>query len=793
MRTPSQKRAKACTPTALILRTPLVLLLGASSCYTMAQDSNSAATELKKQSTAAIPLVTPALSNYLLNEGRSVPGVNADGAAATKTKLGHIVYGNGVSISPTGKVFQQGKLVKQLAPGESLSAQELEQLTGKAETTIAPNSNSAALNNYQLKDGRSVPATDADGAAATRTKLGHIVYDNGVSVSPAGKVFQHGKLVKQLAPGESLSSQELAQLTGKSKTTRPGNTGDSERPPVGRSDIPATPGAEVIGAGNAGSLPGARPTPSSPAPQGGVPRAQPGTSSSGEDVFVLGNGTQVPADLGNGVTGTPNESGGIDYSDGRSAGVDPATGDTVFSNGDGSEAGRYTPATPGVGTNPDGSATDTWVMPNGDHVPRERGGGAGVPNERGGVNYPDGSHTEYDSDTGETVFFDAEGAEIDRSQPRGAYPSHTDNGDSVFVLGNGQTVPRTGPDGRPGTPNDHGGVDYGDGTSVNPSEGGRTVVTGGSHGSYIAVEESTDGNGNATFDLGNGTSVPATGAGGRGHISESGSGVEYEDGTYVTVDAKTGDTVIMRPDGSSEVMRGSNNRDAAAEYVRVTSGGASTGSGSNRGSSSGNSSSNSGGKGKNNSNGKDTGSSGNKDNKNDKDNSGGDKGDKDSSDDKGDDGGGKDAGKDTKDDSSGKGADKNVGAEGPSGNQPEGKKVVDSALARKTGEEQETEDNLPPGCGESGGRGGPPGGVAEPGIDERGCVPGGSRPGGSDDEEEQPSDGPLNPILGNSLDRDDLTPDDLVGQPGVDGIEDNGGTTLDEKLIDIDGVTNPTD
>ena len=342
---------------------------------------------------------------------------------------------------------------------------------------------------------------------------------------------------------------------------------------------------------------------------------------------------------------------------------------------------------------------------------------------------------------------------------------------------NGQTIPRAGPDGQVGTPNASGGVDYEGGLSVNPGDDGRTIVTGSPNGNFIAVTNSTDEGGNPTFDLGNGTSVPRSGRGGQGHIVAGGAGVEYQDGTFVTVDAKTGETIVQHPDGSSEIMSGENNRKEAENYVHRTSGESSNNdSGTKKDPDSSSSSSSSG---KDNESDDDKGS---KDQDNDDDSG------EDSSDDEGDDSGGKDGGKDADDE---EGADKNLVGDGDANNDPEGKKTVDDALARKTGDKKEPDSIGPPVCDEGSGNGGPPGGVAEPGAGQQNCVPGGLQPGEEEEDESEPAP-ILDSPIGNDFKRDDLRPDDLVGQPGIESDRiSNDGRTLDDKLEDIEGVTNP--
>ncbi len=671
------------------------------------------------------------------------------------------------------------------------SLNPFQSITGKKVTTNdAPG---GAQNVIELENGAIVPGQRLDGRATKRSATGGVIYGLGVYVTSDGRVRSSGKVVKKLAPGESLSIDELEGWSSKGPASRGRpERSTTSRPPVGSSDIPGSPSGYPASPSSTGTVPnpagagvasGVGSAPVSPGNSRPSSMASRGKSTSGEGVFVLGNGTQVPSDLGNGVVGTPNKSGGVDYSDGRSANVDPATGDTVFANADGSENTRYTPAREGMGTSADGKATESFVMPNGNHVPREQGGGTGVPNDSGGVSYPDGSYTEYDSESGETVFFDNKGTEIDRAGSQQAYPSTTSDGGSIYVMTNGQAVPRTGPDGQAGTPNANGGVDYAGGTSINPTDDGRTVVTGSPSGNYISVTNSTDGNGNATFDLGNGTSVPASGAGGQGQIAADGAGVVYQDGTFVSVDAKTGETIVQHPGGSSEIMRGDNNRKDAANYVYTASGGS---SGSNSGSDSG---------GKKDSGGSSSsGSSGGKDDKGDK--SDDDKGskDQDSDDDKGDDSGtddkGDDSGKDEGKDADDKGgADKNVVADGDPNNSPEGKKTVDDALARKTGDKKEPDTGSPPTCEE--GRGGPPGGVAQPGPGQQGCVPGGLQRGEEDDDDAEPAP-VLNAPVVDGFKRDAIKPDDRVGQPGIDNDRlSNDGRTLDDKLQDIEGVINP--
>jgi hypothetical protein len=361
----------------------------------------------------------------------------------------------------------------------------------------------------------------------------------------------------------------------------------------------------------------------------------------------------------------------------------------------------------------------------------------------------------------------------------GASGAGTEAGGSSFVMSNGQAVATTGPDGQLGKPNENGGIDYG-GASINPTADGRTVVRGSPHGDYVVIESSTGSDGSATFDLGNGTSVPANSPSGQGQIVDDGAAIKYPDGTFISVDAKTGDTVVQHRDGSSEVMQGQNNREQAANYVATTSGRPSNSGSSNDGDSQDDQGSSSG---------SGSGSSDTDDDDGDKDQDDESDSSEDSSDSDSEDSGGKDEDSDSGDS---EGADKNLGAVGDAGSAPAGKKTVDDALARKTGEQKEPENIGPPTCGE--GRGGPPGGVAEPGVGQQDCVPAGLQPDGEEEEDDAAPAPILDSPIGNGVKRDDLRPEDRVGQPGI-GVDriTNEGRTLEDKLQDIKGVVNPGD
>lgn len=696
-----------------------------------------------------------------------------------------------------------------LATSIALTAATVDQTSSADET---PSSSQGFL---ELEGQRIVPSQRLDGkGAAKRTTSGAVIYGLGVYITSKGVVRRAGEVVKRLQPGEKMSLEELESLKvwSPKRAVSPGSAEQdtaSSSPPVQGGDLsrsgaenPTAPAYNAGRQGGAGqtstsasddsaTVPGGIEFPSRTRP-GDSPAAQqayPSQTDDGGSIFVMTNDQTVPRTGPDGQVGKPNEYGGVDYGGGVS--INPTEdGGTVVR---GSSHGDYIVIESSTG--PDGGAT--FELGNGTSVPANGPSGQGeIVDDGAAIKYPDGTFISVDAKTGDTVVQHRDGSsEVMQGQnnreqaanyvattsgvPSNVNPSGGSDSDSSFVMSNGRAVTRTGPDGRVGKPNQNGGVDYGGGASVNPTEDGRTVVRGSPHGDYIVIENSSGSDGSATFDLGNGTSVPANGPSGQGQVVDDGAAIKYPDGTFISVDAKTGDTVVQYRDGSSEVMQGQNNREQAANYVATTSDRPSNSGSSNDGDSQddqgGGSSSGSG-------------SSDTDDDEGDKDQDDESDSSEDSSDNDSEDTGGKDEDSDSGDS---EGADKNLGAVGDAGNAPAGKKTVDDALARKTGEQKEPESIGPPTCGE--GRGGPPGGVAEPGVGQQDCVPAGLQPGGEEEEDAEPAP-ILNSPIGNDVKRDDLRPEDRVGQPGI-GVDriTNEGRTLEDKLQDIKGVVNPGD
>jgi len=597
---------------------------------------------------------TPKVQKSIAYHGSRVDGSRIKGdlrlnLACAKSFL--LNFGLSVALSLLSSTVHADRKTSNSLRGSVESPTKARQAIGADSASHDPSNTLGNSGRILLEEGKSVPAGNIAGnLAPRRSGSGGVIYGDGVSVTKDGRVFRSGVMVRKLAPGESLSLTELAQVFAiRPGSKKPRASARASQPPVGRSDLLTNPTAGAMAS----------------------------TDSSA--------GASEPA--------------------GKSVGF-PKADSAALAGGTGNKENE-------------------------------------------------------------------------------AYPSADANGNPVFVMPNGRMVPRIGSDKRPGKANDQGGIDYGDGTSINPTDSGGTVVTGSPNGSYIAVETSTDADGNATYDLGNGTSVLVDGPGGHGTIANGGAGVEFEDGSFISVDAKTGQTVFQHADGTTEVMPGRNNAKEAANYVYVASGqrgDANTEKDANQKKDPQENDRYSGDKdtsqGDSNSKGDD------EDSDDDTDSGGDDGGDSESGDTGGAEGeeDGEDAG----------GANENDGSMREAGLQPDGKKTADDALARKTGEKKEPDSGGPTTCGD--GRGGAPEGVSQPGGGADNCVPAGLQPGSEEEsEEDEESAGPVfNSPYGNSVKRDGVRPSDRVVQPGLDDSRiENTGRTLNDKIQDIEGVTNP--
>jgi hypothetical protein len=566
-------------------------------------------------------------------------------------------------------------------------------------------------------------------------------------------------------------------------------------------------------------------------------------SSEGAPTFTLGNGQQVPRADGDGGMGMPDDKGGVLYPDGTYINTNADGGTNVF-NADGTRdkansrqgkangpvAGGQSLFTGKVTTRSGGfysvaketlssDGSPTFTLGNGQQVPRVDGaGGMGMPDDKGGVMYPDGTYINTNGNGGTNVF-NADGTR-DKVNSRpgkvsgsvagvqgplkgasaarsggfysGAKESFSDDGAPTFTLGNGQQVPRADGAGGIGMPDDKGGVLYPDGTYINTNRDGGTNVfnpdgtldkahsvpgTGsgpvaGMQGTfagasaprsgsfYSAVKETYSGNGTPTFTLSNGQQVPrADGAGGMGMPDDKG-GVLYPDGTYINTNGDGG-TNVFNPDGTRD-----------EESSRPGTSGPST-SGSSRSSNNDNSKNNedSSNDGNNNSKDNDDDSKENDDSKdNDDDSSGGSEDTSDSSDES------------TESETDTEGAEESqtgLGTGSYGGYTSEGKQAVDTAASVGN---STTEDVVLGDCGDG------KGGQVMDQQQQDNCTPGGLVVGGGDDDEDDSSGkAPIWQAPSTST-------QGLVTQPGIDDdsqFNDEELSTMENLGNQIDSVTNP--
>jgi hypothetical protein len=373
----------------------------------------------------------------------------------------------------------------------------------------------------------------------------------------------------------------------------------------------------------------------------------------------------------------------------------------------------------GVGDNP-----DHFQLPNGDNAPaNDRNGGAGVPNNRGGVDYPDGTSMNGAAASPTTVT-NPDGSESQYAERFTTTDVATGNSRETFRLSNGQLI------------EDNGSIDRkADGSLVNRDTGemvrvdpatGDTVVIGSN-----GVERSR-----SPSPLAQGSSIERIEPSGNhyGEGSDMRGGTRIHHGVGDTADTATlsnGEVIILK-EGMIVASDGAVLNPMTGEVIKVdpvTGATSSSHEGYTPGASHGPDT-----KDPTDNTDSDDGDSGGDDGDSDSDD-----GDSDSDDgDSGDDSGG-DSGGDSGDDDGGDDADsgKEGAAEyregGNSYNRAPGAKIVDDFVGKKTGENKDVEATNPEPCGE----GDNSGRVAQPGPENgSNCLPGNM---GSGDGEEGPT------------------------------------------------------
>jgi len=548
-----------------------------------------------------------------------------------------------------------------------------------------PSTSAAGEESYVLSNGRHV-SRNSVGSEGQPNDNGGVTYSDGrraepgpkgttIFYNPDGSVQHTEGAVQEATPSHSSTDQDTFTLSNGQQvpaTTRGDDQGTADSSggvtyQSGRRIFVDPETNETVSTNPNGSEHSRDPAPSV------ISEAKQRTSSTGQATYELSNGQQVPATLGEGDAGTPDNEGGVTYESGRRIYADPNTGETVGTNPDGSErsrdpapagntiTGSDAPATPPNNGGTVGATSDgvpSYKLSNGQHVPST--------NE-------DGSPAQVNPDGSVTYTRVGEDGQIEKSTM-----GVTEDGMTVTVR-DGEMVFRLAP----GSQNDTGSVDHIESNPLTYGSGGD--FRGGTrinHGVGGNPDTATMDNG-GIFDLSKGDQVRA-----------DGSIVHGATGDVYSTDPETGETVITREDGTEDRKQppgqGSTNNN-------------------------------------NNSSGKNDGSS-NEDNSDNNEESGGDEsGDGDSGDEGsgGDDTGGEESGGD---DTGEEGATE-YREGGSNYNRAPGAKVVDDFVAKKTGQKRDVETGTPPPCGEDDGSGP----VAEPGPEgEAPCAP----PIGNSEEEE---------------------------------------------------------
>jgi hypothetical protein len=274
------------------------------------------------------------------------------------------------------------------------------------------------------------------------------------------------------------------------------------------------------------------------------------------DSFVYADGTRVRATDPSGRDGTAGRDGTIRYADGTSYSHDSQSGIGTIGHADGSVsyAGPNVPRRDG----------DSYVYGDGMRVrATDHNGRTGTVQKDGSILYEDGTRVSHDSRSGDTKIFHADGrVEVVTAN------SPARDGDT-FVFGDGYRVRATDGEGRAGKVGTDGTISYADGTRVS-----HDVATGDTK--VVHADGRIDvHSGNAPTRTGeeyvwrDGTrSVAFDRQGREGKIGDDGI-VTFPDGSRISHDNITGDSKIVRPDGTIEITRRDGSRETSPADVGV--------------------------------------------------------------------------------------------------------------------------------------------------------------------------------------------------------------------------------
>ncbi len=330
----------------------------------------------------------------------------------------------------------------------------------------------------------------------------------------------------------------------------------------------------------AGDKPGKATGPAGALGAGGSMSEAPTRDADGN--FRFGNGQGVPGSDPQGRPGKIAADGSIHYVDGTRVTHDPVTGDTKATR-----PGQ--PSTVWRGTRRDDDGAIRFH--DGTRVPgTDASGTPGKIQGDGSISYSDGTRITHDpvgGDTkavgpnGVTVWHRGDGAADGEHTPGGFGPAGDEasghdttwnDEQGAFDFGDGYGAPARDSNGSLGKINGDGTVGYADGTVFDHDRqtgdtkihhgDGSVSVWGGNDARYGGGHQGGTryNRDQGAFDFGDGYGAPATDASGTpGKVNSDGT-ISYSDGTWVSHDTESGDTKVVRPDGSVDVYSGDDER-----------------------------------------------------------------------------------------------------------------------------------------------------------------------------------------------------------------------------------------
>lgn len=253
--------------------------------------------------------------------------------------------------------------------------------------------------------------------------------------------------------------------------------------------------------------------------------------------FIYSDGTRVRASDPSGHEGKVQRDGSISYSDGTRVSHDPVTGESKIFHADGTVT-RANPNEP----RRDG---DEFVYGDGVRVRAvDPSGKTGEVRPGGSIRYSDGTELSHDTRTGDTKIVHADGS-VEVTTPN---TPHRDG--ENFVWSDGQRARATDPNGNPGMVQADGSIAYSDGSRVSHDvrSGDSKIVH--ADGRVETIPGGGPQRSGDYYSWSDGVRAPATDPSGTpGRVGGDG-WISYSDGTTISHDPVSGDSKIVRPDGT---------------------------------------------------------------------------------------------------------------------------------------------------------------------------------------------------------------------------------------------------